>query len=110
MPIHVTNTCLPFSLKHPTETTHRRGHTTHLNTLLYDLLGDDKPATTIIRRLFPLPPIVEMNKVGVPYGEGERRKNTDNRGEVGNNALDGIAILMCDMVPKREGRVLESKC
>lgn len=27
---HLTNTCLPFSLKYSTETTHRRRHTTHL--------------------------------------------------------------------------------
>lgn len=30
-----------------------------------------------------------MNRVGVPYDEGQKRKNAENRDEVGNDVSDG---------------------
>jgi len=44
-----------------------------------------------------------MNKVGVPYDEGQRGKIAKKGGEVGNDVSGGIETLMCDIAPKKKG-------
>jgi len=44
-----------------------------------------------------------MNKVCVPYNEGQRGKVAKNGVEVDNDVSGGIETLMCDIAPKKKG-------
>lgn len=44
-----------------------------------------------------------MNKVGVPYDEEQRRKNTENRDEVGNDVSGGIRDINVRYGAKKGG-------